>query len=76
MCTPTILDRMARLGIVAVPQPNFVYELGDSYRRNFTPEQLALSYPNRAWFDRGIVAVGSPTCRWSAATRSWASARP
>jgi hypothetical protein len=59
MCTPTILDRMARLGIVAVPQPNFVYELGDSYRRNFTPEQLALSYPNRAWFDRGIVAVGS-----------------
>jgi hypothetical protein len=59
MCTPAILDRMARLGIVAVPQPNFVYELGDSYRRNFTPEQLALSYPNQAWFDRGIVAVGS-----------------
>ncbi len=59
MCTPAILDRMQRLGIVAVPQPNFVYELGDSYRRNFTPAQLHLSYPNRAWFDRGIVAVGS-----------------
>jgi hypothetical protein len=59
MCTPAILDRMQRLGIVAVPQPNFVWELGDSYLRNFTPEQLALAYPNRSWFDRGIVAVGS-----------------
>jgi predicted amidohydrolase YtcJ len=59
MCTPAILDRMERQGFVAVPQPNFIYELGDSYIRNFTPEQLSLSYPGRAWFDRGIVAVGS-----------------
>ena len=36
-----------------------LYELGDSYIRNFTPEQLACSYPGRTWFDRGIVAVGS-----------------
>ncbi|MCC7023151.1 MAG: amidohydrolase family protein, partial [Thermomicrobiales bacterium] len=35
------------------------YELGDSYICNFTPEQLALAYPGRAWFDRGIVAAGS-----------------
>ena len=37
----------------------FLYELGDSYIRNFTPEQLACSYPGRTWSDRGIVAVGS-----------------
>src|ERR671921_339109 len=36
-----------------------LYELGDSYIRNFTPEQLACSYPGRTWFDRGIVAAGS-----------------
>jgi predicted amidohydrolase YtcJ len=36
-----------------------LYELGDSYIRNFTPEQLACSYPGRTWFDRGVVAVGS-----------------
>ena len=36
-----------------------LYELGESYLRNFTPEQLACSYPARTWFDRGIVAVGS-----------------
>ncbi|MGI9254976.1 MAG: amidohydrolase [Thermomicrobiales bacterium] len=59
MCTPEILDRMARHGFIGVPQPNFIYELGDSYLRNFTPEQLSLSYPGRTWFDRGIVAVGS-----------------
>ena len=36
-----------------------LYELGDSYIRNFSPEQLACSYPCRTWFDRGIIAVGS-----------------
>ncbi|MFN8592065.1 MAG: amidohydrolase [Thermomicrobiales bacterium] len=59
MCTPEIIDRLARLAMIAVPQPNFIHELGDSYLRNFTPEQIALAYPNRTWFDRGIVAVGS-----------------
>ena len=59
MCTPEIIDRMAKMQVVAVPQPNFIYELGDSYIRNFTEEQLACSYPGRTWFDRGIVAVGS-----------------
>ena len=59
MCTPEIIDRLAAMEVIAVPQPNFIYELGDSYIRNFAPEQLALSYPGRTWFDRGIVAVGS-----------------
>jgi hypothetical protein len=59
ICTPEILDRMRRLGVVAVPQPSFIYYLGDSYLANFAPAQLALSYPGRAWFDRGIVAAGS-----------------
>ena len=59
MCTPEHLDRMRRLGVLAIPQPAFVYYLGDSYIENFTPEQLSLSYPGRAWFDRGIVAAGS-----------------
>lgn len=26
MCTPEILDRIARLGVVAVPQPSFIYD--------------------------------------------------
>ncbi len=59
LCTPAILDRMERLGVVAVPQPSFAYYLGDSYVENFTPAQLSCSYPARAWFDRGILAAGS-----------------
>jgi predicted amidohydrolase YtcJ len=59
LCTPEIIDRLARLEVIAVTQPSFIYELGDSYLRNFTEEQLACSYPSRTWFDRGIVAVGS-----------------
>lgn len=59
ICTPEIIERMVEMEIIAVPQPNFIYELGDSYIRNFSEEQLALSYPGRTWHDRGIVAVGS-----------------
>lgn len=59
LCTPEIIDRMAAMGAVAVPQPAFVHYLGDSYIENFTPEQLALAYPARTWIDRGIVAAGS-----------------
>ncbi len=54
LCTPEILDRMVRLGVMAAPQASFIYYLGDSYRRNFTPEQLAMSYPLKSWLDAGI----------------------
>lgn len=59
ICTPEHLARMKQLGVLAIPQPSFIYYLGDSYIENFTPEQLALSYPGRAWIDHGIVAAGS-----------------
>ncbi len=59
MCTPEHLRRMRAIGALAIPQPSFVYFLGDSYIENFTGEQLAMSYPGRSWFDAGIVAVGS-----------------
>jgi predicted amidohydrolase YtcJ len=59
MCTQEHLDRMKAIGALAIPQPSFIYYLGDSYVENFTEEQLAMSYPGRSWFDQGIVAVGS-----------------
>jgi predicted amidohydrolase YtcJ len=54
MCTPEILDRLARLGIFAAPQPTFVHHLGDSYLRNFTERQLALAYPLHSFQEAGI----------------------
>jgi len=59
MCTLDHLARMKRMGVLAIPQPSFIYYLGDSYIENFTPEQLALSYPGRSWIDHGIIAAGS-----------------
>jgi predicted amidohydrolase YtcJ len=59
LCTPEHLRRMKAIGALAIPQPSFIYYLGDSYIENFTEEQLAMSYPGRSWFDEGIVAVGS-----------------
>ncbi|MCA9858870.1 MAG: amidohydrolase [Thermomicrobiales bacterium] len=59
MCTQDHLDRMKAIGALAIPQPSFIYYLGDSYIENFTEEQLAMSYPARSWFDQGITAVGS-----------------
>ena len=54
LCTPEILDRTKRLGVMAAPQASFIYYLGDSYRRNFTDAQLAMSYPMRSWLAAGI----------------------
>jgi predicted amidohydrolase YtcJ len=59
ICISNHLERMKRLGVLAIPQPSFLYYLGDSYLEILTEEQLALSYPGRAWFDHGIVAAGS-----------------
>jgi predicted amidohydrolase YtcJ len=59
MCTPAHLKRMKQMGVLAIPQPSFIYYLGDSYIENFTEEQLAMAYPGRSWFDAGIVAAGS-----------------
>ncbi len=59
MMTPRLLARMRALNLLAIPQPGFVYYLGDSYIENFTEDALDISYPARSWFDLGIIAVGS-----------------
>jgi len=59
MLRPDLLERMARLGVVAVPQPGFGFYLGDAYRRNFSEEWLALAYPTRAWLEHGIPVAFS-----------------
>jgi predicted amidohydrolase YtcJ len=59
LCTPEHLRRMKAMGVMAIPQPSFIYYLGDSYIENFTAAQLALAYPGRAWIDHRIVAAGS-----------------
>lgn len=59
LMTPRLLARMKALNLIAVPQPSFIYFLGDSYIKNFSEDALDLSYPSRSFFDLGIIAIGS-----------------
>lgn len=59
MMTPRLLARMKQLELLAIPQPAFIYYLGDSYLENFSEDALDLAYPSRSWFDLGITAIGS-----------------
>jgi predicted amidohydrolase YtcJ len=54
-----LLQRMKALNPIPVPQPSFIYYLGDSYLENFSEEWITLAYPNRTWLDMGLVPVGS-----------------
>ena len=54
-----LLQRMKQLELIPVPQPSFIYYLGDSYLENFSEDWLALSYPMRTWLDMGFKPVGS-----------------
>ena len=53
------LDRIARLGVIPVPQGRFVNELGDGMARALGPERALLCYRQRSALDRGIPLPGS-----------------
>ncbi|MDR2256365.1 MAG: amidohydrolase [Arthrobacter sp.] len=48
------IERMARLGVVPVPQGRFVYELGEGVHRALGTERSALAYRVRSFLDAGI----------------------
>ena len=41
LCTPEIIDRLARMQMIVVPQPNFIYELRNTQLRVLTPPVAA-----------------------------------
>ena len=53
------LERIARLGVIPVPQGRFVYELGDGMAAALGPERVLQSYRQRSFLDRGIPLPGS-----------------
>ncbi|WP_413759806.1 amidohydrolase [Streptomyces sp. MMBL 11-3] len=56
---PDQLDRMARLGVAAVVQPNFLRYFGDDYAQIMGEERAPWLYRGRGFLDRGITLVGS-----------------
>ena len=53
------LERIARLGVVPVPQGRFVFELGDGMAAALGPDRVAQCYRQRSFVDRGIPLPGS-----------------
>lgn len=83
LATPQLRKRIRDLGIVAVPQPTFIYALGDSFEANLGVERMGSTYPMRSFIDDRIlvaassdrpVVIGSPLVGiWSAVNRQTAN---
>jgi predicted amidohydrolase YtcJ len=56
------IRRMARLGVVPVPQGRFLSELGDAYLAGVGPDRHALLYRQRSYLAAGIEVPGSSDC--------------
>ena len=56
---PDHVERVARLGVVPVPQGRFVGEIGDGMLRALGPERAAWAYRGRSLLDAGVILPGS-----------------
>ncbi len=53
------VDRIARIGVIPVPQARFVSEIGDGMLRAIGPDRLGDCYRQRSFLDAGITLPGS-----------------
>lgn len=53
------VERIARLGVIPVPQGRFVGEIGDGMARALGPERTRHCYRQKAFLDRGVPLPGS-----------------
>jgi len=54
---PDQLDRMARLGVLAIGQPRYFHDAGDDWLRAFDPARAHALQPYREMQDRGVRFV-------------------
>lgn len=59
---PDQMERMARLHILPVPQPSFLYYFGDLYLSVLEEERVTASHPMRTWIDAGLHPSASTDC--------------
>ena len=53
------VDRIARLGVIPVPQARFISEIGDGMLRAIGPDRVGDCYRQRSFLDAGITLPGS-----------------
>jgi hypothetical protein len=57
VCSPTLLKRLARLGVVIVTQPTFIARNGDRYLQTVPGNQLHDLYAIRSMLENGLLAA-------------------
>ncbi len=57
-----MLEEIRAMGIIPVPQPSFLYLLGENYLDNFGPRRMEYGFPLQSFERRGILAAGSSDC--------------
>ncbi len=63
---PDLIERIARMHVLAVTQPIFITEYGDGFIRHLGMSRIQLTYPFRTLLDAGITVVFSSDCPVSA----------
>ncbi|EHR53062.1 putative TIM-barrel fold metal-dependent hydrolase [Saccharomonospora marina XMU15] len=59
MVRPDQLPRMARLGVVPVPQARFLHEIGDTMAESVGPQRVPWLYRHRSFLEAGLRVPGS-----------------
>jgi hypothetical protein len=59
LADPSIQDRIKKLGIIPVPQPAFLYYLGDSYKKNIGEKRMRWVFPINSFLNKGLKVPGS-----------------
>ena len=60
ICSPRIIERMAKLGVIAVMIPSIIGLMGPTLIHNNGPERMRWMYPAREWQKAGIrMAMGT-----------------
>lgn len=60
--TPEIIERIAELELIPVPQPTFLNAAGDVYKSVLQPKVADRLKPLKTFVERGIKAAGSSDC--------------
>jgi len=67
------VDRIARLGVIPVPQARFISEIGDGMLRAIGTDRVGDCYRQRSFLDAGITLPGSSDRPVVEVRHSWAS---
>jgi predicted amidohydrolase YtcJ len=59
VCRADDIERIARLGVIPVPQARFISEIGDGMLDALGPERAPDCYRERSFVDAGITVPGS-----------------